>query len=371
MKQSLKLYLFIIMTATLSSIPAGAQNLPLVDESSFNTAVDGKHIGLYTITNGTITAQITNYHGYIVGLFTPDRNGAYSNIVGHNETFEAYKSYNGTPCGPALGRYANRIGGASFTLDGVKYSLTANEKGNILHGGRYGFDNVIWDVESVEKDRLVLSCTLEDGLDGFPGNLKTFLTFSITGDNALSIDFKATTDKPTVCNLSHHVYFNLNGSDAADVLDHILSINADSVTQVSDALIPTGKILPVEGTPFDFRQPVRIGDRQSGNSDALGAALEHSFPDGQVRIYDQNFCLNHSDLDKVEAVATLYSPASGRLLEMFNNHPGLQIYTGGLPTIALESQRYPDSPNHPDFPSAVLRPGETYSHTILYKFSVK
>lgn len=371
MKSTFIVSLSLVMAAILDTFTAVAQNPSLVDASSFNTVVDGRQVGLYTITNGTITAQITNYHGYIVGLFAPDRNGEYSNLVGHNEVFEEYKSYNGIPCGPALGRYANRIGRASFVLDGVRYELTANEKGNILHGGRNGFDSIVWDVESAGNDKVVLSCILEDGLDGFPGNLKTFLTFRITDDNALSIEFVATTDKPTVCNLSHHVYFNLNGYENGNILDHVLTINADSVTEVSDALIPTGKIIPVKGTPFDFRKPAALGDRQSEESENLGAALEGDFPKGKVTIFDQNFCLNHNGSQAVEPAATLYSPLTGRYMEMFNNHPGVQIYTGGKTAIALESQRYPDSPNHPEFPSAVLRPGETYCHTILYKFSVK
>lgn len=351
---------------------AGAQAPKLVDASTFDTQIDGKQVGLYTITNGTVTAQITNYCGYIVGLFTPDKDGNYANIVGHNETFEQYKGFSRNPCGATLGRYANRIGNASFTLDGVEYQLTKNNGAHILHGGSKGFDHTIWDVESVGKDRLVLSCTLEDGWDGFPGTLKTVLTFSITEDNSLSIEYTATTDKPTVCNLSHHVYFNLNGADGSgDILGHVLTINSDRITESDAGLIPTGKFLPVEGTLFDFRQPVRIGDRQFATAGFVRGAPAPEIPEGMVRSYDQNFCVNHSAPGVVEKVASLYSPESGRYMEMFNNHPGMQLFTGNRSAVAMESQMYPDTPNHPEFPSAVLRPGETYSHTILYKFSVK
>ncbi len=346
----------------------------LLDKSAFDTEIDGKPVSLYTITNGKITAQVTNLAGYIVGIYAPDRDGVYTNVVGHNDSIPQYQGFSRNPCGAALGRYANRIGNASFTIDGTKYEITKNNGEHTLHGGRNGFDHTVWDVEEVNQNSVVMSCVLPDGLDGFPGTLKTYLTFSVTDDNGVKIEYSATTDKPTVCNLSHHVYFNLNGFPADNVLDHVVSINADSITEVDAGLIPTGTLLPVEGTPFDLRKPVALGERQvaaPAGRPAPGTPLPE-VPEGMVRNYDHNFCLNHSGAGKLDIVATVYSPSSGRYMEVLNDQPGLQFYTGGRVAMALESQLYPDTPNHPEFPgNAVLRPGETYHHTVIYRFSTK
>jgi aldose 1-epimerase len=347
----------------------------LLDKSAFETEIDGKPVSLYTITNGRITAQITNFGGYIVGIYTPDRDGNYTNVVGHNDNIQQYRTFSRNPVGSSLGRYANRIGHASFTIDGTEYNVTRNNGEHSLHGGSKGFDHTVWDVEEVKDDSVVLSCVLEDGLDGFPGTLKTFLTFSITEDDGVSVNYSATTDKPTVCNLSHHVYFNLNGFPADNVLDHVVYINADAITEVDSGLIPTGTILPVEGTPFDFRTPVALVERQvstPAGRPAPGTPMP-AVPEGMVRSYDQNFCLNHSGAGKMDLVASVYSPSSGRFMEVYNNQPGLQFFTGNRVAMALESQLYPDTPNHPEFPGncAILRPGETYHHTVIYKFSTK
>jgi len=345
----------------------------LIDKSAFDTEIDGKQVSLYTITNGVVTAQITNFGGYIVGIYTPDKNGGYTNVVGHNDSIEQYRGFSRNPCGSALGRYANRIAGGKFTLDGVTYELTRNNGQHILHSGKKGFGNIVWDVEEVKADKLVLSCLSEDGADGFPGNVKTFLTYSITRDNGVKLSFEATTDKATVINMSHHVYFNLDGFADSNILDFILTIDADSITEADPTNIPTGRLLNVEGTPYDFRKGVKLGDRQIASPagrPAPGAAAS-AVPEGMVRSYDINFVLNHTKAGKVEKVASLYAPKSGRMMEMYNNHPGLQFFTGGRTAVAMESQMFPDSPNHPEFPSTILRPGETYKHTIIYKFSVK
>ena len=252
--------------------------------------------------------------------------------------------------------------------------MTKNNGEHTLHGGRNGFDHVVWDVEAVSESAVVLSCVLADGVDGFPGNLKTFLTFSVTDDDGVSIDYRATTDKPTVCNLSHHVYFNLDGFPAENVLNHVVWINADAITETDSTLIPTGRLLPVDGTPYDFRSPVALGSRQVALPAGRGAfgpgAPAPEIPEGMVRSFDQNFCLNHSVEGQVEKVASVYSPASGRRMEVFSDQPGLQFFTGNRLAFAMESQLYPDTLNRPEFPGkAVLRPGETYHHTVIYRFS--
>ena len=283
----------------------------LLDKADFEMEIDGKPVSLYTITNGRITAQVTNFAGYIVGIYTPDKDGNYTNVVGHNDNIQQYQTFSRNPVGAALGRYANRIGNATFTLDGVKYEVTKNNGQHTLHGGSKGFDHTVWDVEKVTGSSVVMSCVLEDGLDGFPGTLKTTLTFSITDDDGVAVNYEATTDKPTVCNLSHHVYFNLNGFPAENALDHVVCINADAITETDNTLIPTGKLLPVEGTPYDFRTPVKLGDRQVAAPAGRGAfggpggpgAQAPAIPDGMVRSYDQNFCLNHTAADQVEVVA--------------------------------------------------------------------
>lgn len=366
----------ICATALLCGTFANAQTKTpeLLKASDFETEIDGKAVSLYTITNGTITAQITNFGGYVVGLFTPDKDGNYDNVVGHNDNIQQYQGFSRNPVGSALGRYANRIANAKFSIDGVEYQVTKNNGEHILHGGNKGFGSIVWDVEKVKKNSVTLSCLLEDGLDGFPGNIKTYLTFAITRDNGLSISYSATTDKATVCSLSHHIYFNLEGFHGGDILGHVLSIDSDSITESDATLIPTGKFLPVDGTLFDFRKPVKIGDRQFAMPAGRGFGPGQpaiQIPDGMVRSYDQNFCLNHKKAGKVEKVATLYSPASGRQMEFLNNHPGMQLFTGNRAAVAMESQMYPDSPNHPEFPSTLLRPGKKYQHTVIYRFSVK
>lgn len=341
-------------------------DLPLVEKAAFDTVIDGKNVSLYTISNGKIAAQITNYGGYIISLFTPDKNGEYANLVKHYDNIDKYPTANCGQVGPSLGRFANRIANAQFTLDGTTYNITQNSGQHVLHGGNKGFDHIVWDVVKAKKDALVLSCVLPDGTDGFPGTLTTTLTYSITKDNGLSIAYEATTDKPTVVNLSHHVYYNLNGDGNGDIMEHQLYINSDEITETDRSNIPTGKFIKVQGTAYDFKNPIAIGLRS-----ASGGGFGQPVPEGKVRNFDNNFVLNHSDKNKVEVVATVYSPQSGRFLEVLNDKPGLQVYTGARTAIALESQNFPDAPNHDNFPSSVLRPGEKYRHTCIYRFSIK
>lgn len=363
-----------------------AKTIPLLQTVPYDTIMNGKKVSLYTITNGTIAAQITNYGGFIVSIFSPDRDGNYANLVTNYPTIHQYMKCNIGMVGPSIGRYANRIANGRFSLNGKEYQVTVNNGKNTLHGGNNGFDHTVWDVVSSSPDKLVMKCVLADGLDGFPGKLTTFLTFSITDDNGLKVDYEATTDKPTVVSMTTHSYFNLDGVNpnwnprmkggpstllkTGDIMNHMLKVNADKITETDKDGIPSGKLTPVKSTLYDFNSLVRIGDRQ-WDMKGFKWGEKPNVPKGKVMQYDDNFCVNHTDKNAVEWVATLYSPQSGRQMEVWNNHPGLQVYTGSRRAIALESQMYPDSPNHPDFPSAVLNPGEKYQHTCIYKFSTK
>ena len=375
MKRIFKLFALGAVLFCCMSASAAKPKFPLLPTAPYDTIIDGQKVALYTIQKGKVAAQITNYGGFVVSLFSPDKNGEYANLVNHYDNIKQYFNYNMGMVGPALGRYANRIANGKFKLDGVEYNITKNSGQHTLHGGAKGFDHTVWTVVKAKKDKLILSCVLPDGLDGFPGTLTTTLTYSITKDGGLQISYEATTDKATVVNLSNHTYFNLDGSGNGDIMDHELMINAAFITETDRSNIPTGDLGMVDGSPYDFQKPVRIGDRQyapqPGQGGRGGFGGFGQVPEGMVRNYDNNFCLIHNEQGKVEKVATLYSPKSGRFMEVWNNHPGLQVYTGARTAIALESQMYPDSPNHDFFPSTVLRPGEKYQHTVIYKLSVK
>lgn len=367
----MKRILIIMVTALLCTLHTAAQrDIPFIDPAPFDTIVDGRAIHLYTIQNGAVAAQITNYGAFIVTLFAPDRDGQYANLVTSYNGIRQYLRYNLGQVGPSVGRYANRIAGAQFTLDGQTYELTHNNGRHTLHSGNQGFDHTIWDVVSSEPQRLVLRCTSADGTDGFPGTLQTTLTYSITPEGGLRVEYSATTDKPTVVSMTTHSYFNLNGVGHGDILGHQVRILADNITEADRDLIPTGKLTPVAGTPYDFRQPTTLSDRQVAMQ-GFGFGQRMEVPEGKVRQFDTNFCLNHTSTTAVEKVAEVYAPESGRVMTVLNNHPGLQLYTGARTALALESQMYPDSPNHPEFPSTRLDPGKTYNHTCEYRFSVK
>lgn len=375
MKKLSKVLMAVAAVAFCISAGAAKPKFPLLPSAPYDTIIDGQKVALYTIQKGKVAAQIINYGGFVVGLYSPDKNGEYANLVNHYDNIKQYMNYNMGMIGPALGRYANRIANGKFKLDGVEYNITKNSGQHTLHGGAKGFDHTAWKVVKAKKNKLVLSCVLPDGLDGFPGTLTTTLTYSITKDGGLQISYEATTDKATVVNLSNHTYFNLDGAGNGDIMDHQLMINAGFITETDRSNIPTGDYGLVDGSPYDFQKPVRIGDRQYSPQPGQGGrggfgGFGGQVPEGMVRNYDNNFCLVHTGTG-VEMVASLYSPKSGRYMEVWNNHPGLQVYTGARTAIALESQMYPDSPNHDSFPSTVLRPGEKYQHTVIYKLSVK
>lgn len=352
--------------------------IPSLNASTFKTTIDGKPVDLYTISKGDLSIQITNYGNFIVSICTPDKNGNYNNIVTHYDKISEYQKYNLGEVGPSIGRYANRIANAKFTLDGKEYQLTKNCGEHILHGGNKGFDHVVWDVVESSPDQLVLSCVLPDGEDGFPGNLTTTITYSFyEGDHgaySLGVKYVATTDKPTIVNFSNHSYFNLNGAGNGDIMNHQLQIDADSITETTSDGIPTGNFIKVAGTVYDFRQPCTIGDRQMKFNDFhFGQKID--VPEGKVMNYDNNFC-NVSDVrylfgGLLHRAAVLYSPESGRQMTLSSNHPGLQVYTGAQTAIALEPQLFPDSPNHPNFPSFILLPGKKYRQKFDYMFNVK
>lgn len=352
--------------------------LPLIPAENFDTTVDGIPVALYTLRSGNgLVMQVTNYGGRIVSLFAPDKNGHYEDVVLGFDSMDKYIHNQGERyLGPAIGRYANRIANARFEIDGVEYRLPANDNGNCLHGGLKGFDSHAWKVDTVSDSHIQLSYLSPDGDEGFPGTVEVQMTYTLTPENELKIEYAAVTDKPTHMNLTNHSQFNLKGAGNGNILNHILTVNADYITPVNNLLIPTGEFMPVAGTPFDFNQPAATGERINDDNPQLKAGNG----------YDHNWVINRKTEKDTEWAATLYEPESGRIMEVWTDQPGIQIYTGnffsgfvegkyGKPlihrcAIALEVQKYPDSPNQPHFPSTRLDPGEVYTQTCMYKFSV-
>ena len=354
------------------------EGLNLMKKENFEREVDGKAVSLYTLTNGTITMQVTNFGGRVVSLWTPDRDGKMADIVLGYDNIDRYVNNTGERfLGASVGRVANRINEGRFTLNGKEYAGPQNSNGQMLHGGDKGIDMIVWDVVDVMPSSIVLRCTLPDCHDGFPGNLNITMSYTLTPDNEFKVLYLAETDAPTLVNLSHHSFFNLKGEGGGTVLDNVLTIKGDHITPTDERLIPTGELRPVEGTPFDFREPHVIGERIDADDDQLKNG----------RGYDMNWALSREDNGQLETVATLYDPTTGRCMDVITDQVGLQFYSGnffdgsyngkyGEPlrfreSIALETQKFPDAPNHDNFPSIVLNPGETYSQTCIYKFYTK
>lgn len=346
-------------------------------KTTFGTLPDGQTADYYTLRNKNgMEIKITNYGGIITHLMAPDKNGTFEDVVLGYDSLGGYLK--ASPYfGALVGRYGNRIGKAKFTLEGKTYSLLANNGPNSLHGGKVGFDKVIWKAELIDNDSaLKLSYSSKDGEEGFPGTLSTEVVYRLTDNNELEIEYTATTDKPTIVNLTNHTYFNLTGGKR-DILGHQVSINADKFVPVDNTLIPTGKLQDVKGTPFDFLQPTEIGSRIDDPKDE-----QIKFGGG----YDHCWVLNESG-DSLRLASTAYEPTSGRYLETFTTEPGVQFYTGNFLNgsitgkngvvygkrsgFCFETEHFPDSPNQPSFPSVVLRPGETYKTKTVYKFSTK
>lgn len=354
---------------------APATTLSGLNPADFTSEVDGKPIALYVLKNAKgAEACITNWGGRWVSMMVPDKNGKMTDVVLGYDKLQDYISSTGN-FGALIGRYGNRIANGKFTLDGVEYTLSQNDKTNCLHGGPNGFDRQVWDAKQLSDNSLQLTYVSKDGEAGFPGNLNVKVVYTLTDDNAMDIKYEATTDKKTIVNLTHHSYFNLSGVAGSTIMDHQLAINADNYTPVDELFIPTG-IAPVEGTPMDLREPITISDRIDGDFEQLVKAGG----------YDHNWVLNtKGDINQV--AATVVAPTSGIQMQVYTNEPGLQIYCGNMMAekengkhgvvyprrgaICLESQHYPDTPNHPDFPSAVLEPGQTYKSECIYKFSTK
>jgi aldose 1-epimerase len=350
---------------TADSMKAGITEKPF--GNYFNAPVTE-----YSLANSSgMQVSILNYGGTITKIMVPDRKGKIGDVVLGFENFSGYTQKNDPYMGALVGRYANRIGNAKFTLDGKTYKLAPNNFGNSLHGGNVGFDKVIWNVEKIGDSSLKLTYQSKDGEEGYPGNLNVQVVYTLGVDNSIKIDYTATTDKPTPVNLTNHSYFNLSAGKDSTILDHVLQVNADKYTPVNDQLIPTGQIAEVKGTPLDFTTAKAIG---KDISNVKGG-------------FDHNWILNKRG-NSLQEAATVYDPGSGRYMEVWTTQPGIQFYSGNFLNgnmqatkgrqiyvahagLCLETQHYPDSPNEPSFPSTILKPGETYRETTVYKFSVK
>jgi len=361
-------------TETNMTDSTAAAQLPVAKD--FEKTIDGKEVKLFTLKNRKGTeAAVTNYGGRLVSLLVPNKAGKLVDVIAGPAGVDGFETAKPNFYGATIGRYGNRIGSAKFTLEGKEYKLPANNGPNTLHGGKDGFDVKVWDAKQIDGQTIELTYTSADGEEGFPGNLKTTVVYKLTDDNAVEISYTSTTDKATVINLTNHSFFNLNGVGSGEILKHTLQIASDGITPVDKNLIPTGKIAPVENTPFDFRKATEIGSR-------IGEGDEQLKNGGG---YDHNFVLNKHDLKT--AIATLQGDVSGIVMEVFTDEPGIQFYSGNFmegkvtfkggakdayrTALCLETQHYPDSPNKPSFPTTELKPGQTYKTTTIYKFSAK
>ncbi|MDP4255354.1 MAG: aldose epimerase family protein [Bacteroidota bacterium] len=364
--------------ASTDSTIATATQYALPDTAAFRDTVNGKPSYLYILRNSNKAAvAITNYGARVVSVMVPDKNGVMTDVVLGYDSIRKYVHRPETFFGAVVGRYGNRIARGKFTLDGKTYSLAINNPPNSLHGGRKGFGAVMWETKRASDHSVELSYLAKDGEEGYPGNLQVSVTYTLTDSNELKIDYRASTDKATVLNLTNHAYFNLNGQGTGTINNHLLQINADHYTPVDSTLIPTGKIEPVAGTPFDFRQPTAIGARIDSDNRQL------KYGKG----YDHNFVLNPNKGGGLNHAVTVTGDLSGIVMDVYTDQPGVQFYSGNFlngmnplkngkrddhrGAICLETQHFPDSPNQPSFPSTELKPKQDYQSETVYKFSVK
>jgi len=351
-----------------------------MEKKVFGTTADGKTADLYTLKNKNgMQVSITNFGATVVSIMAPDKAGKAADVaLGYDDLagYELNKNY----LGVLVGRYGNRIAHGKFSIDGTEYTLAKNNGDNSLHGGIKGFNKAMWEARDVSKGgeaAVEMKYVSKDGEEGYPGNLSVTVVYTLTNKNELKIDYSATTDKKTVVNLTNHTYFNLAGQGNGDILKQELMINADTFTPVDSGLIPTGELKKVDGTPFDFRKPTAIGARIDAN-------------DEQIKLgggYDHNFVLNRKGATGLSLAARVSDPASGRTVEVWTTEPGVQFYTGNFldgsfkgkgggayqkrTAFCLETQHFPDSPNHASFPTTLLKPGEKYHTTTVYKFEAK
>lgn len=345
----------------------------------YGTTPDGTPVELFSLGRAPgLVAHVITYGGTIVGLDVPGRDGMRGNVVLNLPSLDSYFDQDAYLCA-AVGRYANRIANAAFTLDGNTYRLSDNDNGDCLHGGRIGFNKAVWQVRDYTEGpapSLTLRHVSPDGDQGFPGTLQTEVTYSVVGGNTLAIDFRAETDRPTVLNLINHTYFNLTGPGSGDILDHEVMIAANRFTPTDAKQIPTGELRDVAGTPFDFRSPRKLGARIDDDDPQL------TYAGG----YDHNFVLALASREIPQFAASCYEPQTGRLLEIHTTQPGVQLYTGNhldgslkgpegaaygpRSAVCFETQAFPDSPNLPDFPSTVLRPGQNFASRTEYRFAM-
>jgi aldose 1-epimerase len=357
--------------ATLIMLTATVPAKTRVAKRAFGHTPEGTAVDLYSLADGKIEVGIITYGGIVVSLRTPDRNGKLDDVVLGCDTVEQYVTQT-AHFGGIIGRYANRIAHGTFQLDGHTYSIPKNDGDNALHGGIRGFDKVVWGGKQIPNG-VELTYTSKDGDQGFPGTLTTTVRYTVVG-NALRIDYSATTDKHTVLNLTNHSYFNLAGQGKGDILKHVVKIDAPRFTPVDATLIPTGELKPVEDTPFNFRTPHAIGERIDADDPQL--RLGHG--------YDHNFVLDHP-ANRLSEAADVYEPTTGRILRVLTTEPGMQLYTGNFLdgsitgkegrvynrrfALCLETQHFPDSPNHPGFPSTELKPGQKFHSVTVYEFT--
>jgi len=372
---------FIVVALFITSCSSNKKAAQVFPQSNFDTIVDGKKVSVYTLKNANgITAQITNYGARLVSLWVPDNKGEFKDVVWGFESIKGYLTAKDLFAGPIVGRYGNRIGKGQFSLDGKAYQLTLNDHGNQLHGGAKGFFTKVWDARPFKNDKgedaVEMTYLSPAGEEGYPGNLTIKVTYTITAKNELAINYSATTDSATVLNPTSHAYFNLHGTTTQSTNSHILTIYADKYTPTDSLLIPTGEIADLTNTPLDFRKPTVIGERIKTDFVAL------KYGKG----YDHNFVLNKK-AGEVTLAAEVYEPATGIVMKVSTNQPALQFYSGnfmdGVDTgkrgdkhnyrcgIALETQNYPDAPNHANFPTSVLKPGKTYKQVAIYAFETK
>ncbi len=369
--------IFSTSCATCPCQSTTSSKTPNVEKSHFGTTPDGKSVDLYTLQNKNgLIAKITTYGAILTEMHVPDRNGQLGDITLGFGNLDDYVK--GHPYfGATAGRYANRIAKGKFSLNGADYQLATNNDPNHLHGGDKGFDKRVWEGRPVKNENgpsVEFTYLSPDGEEGYPGNLKSVVTYTLTDQNELVVDYKASTDKATPINLTNHAYWNLAGEGNGDILGHELELVADFFTPVDDTLITTGEIRPLTGSPLDFRTPTRIGAR-------IGQIT------GDPGGYDHNFVLRKSGAGKMETAAKVFEPSSGRTLEILTTEPGIQFYSGNFLDstlkgkagkvyhkhfgFCLETQHFPDSPNKPHFPTAILNPGETYTHRTIHRFSAK